>query len=311
MEKQSSLTIIGILGKSLKTTFRNGKLVLSIMLFVFLSLSFLELGGHLVTKPFLEDLFYKSSKVDPQQFKSLNDFDEGTLKDIKILLVLELGALVLSFATLLFFSIATISSSSAAYTAKTLTLKDMLLWVRARWTAAFITTIYMTLISVAVFCLFSILLGMGSLLTHGLGSYSLKIGTSVLVGVVCYIYLSVSWMMSLVVSVVENECSGLKAINRAGEILKGKRLKACAVMVLFTIIASFVYMSCFVVVGMLGKEGWARMVVRISSIWSLCLVKFFLFVVYTMFYHECNKCEKEEEGEGKPGLYLPLASGDV
>jgi hypothetical protein len=317
MEKQSSPTITGTFGKSLRATVRNGKLLFSIMLFVYLFLSFLEFGGDFVMKPLLKDISLETPTKDlSENYNGLSDhFDESTLKALKILLLLKLGSLLLSGLALLFFIITTISSSSAAHTAKILTLKDTVLWVRRKWVPVFITTVYMSLITVAVFSTYFILLAVGLLMMHGIGSYRVKYGLLSLLGGVFYVYLITVWVMSLVVTVVENKCSGLKAILRAGEILKGKRIKACIIMMMFVIVGTAIYTSCLFVAGKLWNEksATASMGARLCTIWSLSFVKLFLLVVYTVFYHECKNSEIEEieDEDEKIGLYLPVASNDV
>nr|GFA91156.1 dual specificity protein kinase [Tanacetum cinerariifolium] len=50
---------------------------------------------------------------------------------------------------------------------------------------------------------------------------------------ICYAYVAALSMMSLVVSVLEDNISGFRAINRASGLMKGKQIQASIAMMLY------------------------------------------------------------------------------
>ncbi|CAK9166625.1 unnamed protein product [Ilex paraguariensis] len=212
---QASLGTLGILWAALRTSARNGKLLVSIMVYVSISFSVLAFFGHLALTPIVTDL---SSK----------------------LAILETNRMI--------SSVATISSSYEAYTAKVLTLEDMFLKIGRRWTRPVITSFYATLISLSIIILFLIFIGVFSAITNGFLLILLNIVVAIL-GAVCDVYVAAVFLLSVVVSIVENDSGGLKAIDRATEIMKGKKLQGCVLMLLFVFASGTVYVISLVQMG--------------------------------------------------------------
>ncbi|KAA8522793.1 hypothetical protein F0562_009216 [Nyssa sinensis] len=274
-EPQPSLGILGILSEAFKVTIRNGKLMVSIMLPVFLSFSLLVVGAHIALTPIVDDL---SSKME-----LLHKYIHGSEVDE---------------------TIRRVTSSSESIAGKKLSLADMLLKIRGRWKGPIITSFYMTLISLSIPALFFIFTGFISVMTEGFSLVLLSLAM-VILGAFCYLYVSSVWMLSLVVSVVEDDCSGLKAIDRAGELMKGKRLRGSVLMLLLILTGGIIYIASSIMMKKVGKGNWTHLVFGIPRIWLLCLVKLFMFVAYTVFYHECKKGQLEAGKTDEVG-YLPI-----
>ncbi|CAK9139074.1 unnamed protein product, partial [Ilex paraguariensis] len=51
-----------------------------------------------------------------------------------------------------------------------------------------------------------------------------------------------------------------------------------------------------------------RLAIRVTRIWALCLAKISMFVVFTVFYHECRKSHEKVGDEGEQGLYVAIHS---
>ncbi|XP_059636228.1 uncharacterized protein LOC132278461 [Cornus florida] len=303
-EPQPSLSIVGILREALKVTIRNGKVMMSILLPVFISLSLLAVGAHLASVPILTDLLSKMALVTQEEEPVRGEVAEtlglGIVKDVRRLLVLQLVVLVFSCVVLLNFSVATISSSFEAYTGKILNLKDMLLTIRKSWKRAIVTTFFMTIIFLSIMALILILLGFVWVMSKGVYLILLTVAV-VILGTCCYVYIASVWMLSMVVSIVEDDSSGLRAIDRAGELMKGKRIQGCVIMLPLTLIIGAIYRTPLGMIEKIDKITFTPMIIRIAGIWLICVVKLFMFVVYSVFYHECKKAKDEL------GWYAPVA----
>ncbi|CAK9166623.1 unnamed protein product [Ilex paraguariensis] len=124
--------------------------------------------------------------------------------------------------------------------------------------------------------------------------------------------LGILWAaLRVVVSIVEADSGGLKAIHRARELMKGKTLKGSVLMLIFLLASGTVSIISLVLMRKREKQGWVRLAIQISGVWALCLAKISMFVVFTVFYHECRKSHEEVGVEGEEGLYVAIHSGEA
>ena len=202
---------------------------------------------------------------------------------------------------------AVIHSIHEAYTAKVLNFKEMLLSIRARWKRPLITFFCMFFISLVSISLFLIVFGLIAVLTDGSLSISLVIGL-IIFSVGFYVYLSAVWTLSLVVSVLEENSSGMKAIDRATELMKGKKLQGCVLMLILLLASAVIYGTFALFAMKTQKSRLIWVAISVSRIWSFCLKKLFVFVVFTMFYHECKRSRPMED---KTSVYVPISSVEV
>ncbi|KAJ0934312.1 hypothetical protein HanRHA438_Chr03g0105981 [Helianthus annuus] len=113
----------------------------------------------------------------------------------------------------------------------------------------------------------------------------------------CYFYVATLWMVSLIVSVLEDGSTGLKAIGRASELMKGKRLQASLMMVLFAIAYGLVIMMANFLISY-NRSLTAELAITIPFTNGFyTLLKLFMFVVYTVSYHEWKTSHEEKEGK--------------
>ncbi|KAL3535310.1 hypothetical protein ACH5RR_003771 [Cinchona calisaya] len=305
-EVQPSLGILGILRESFKITIRNGRITVFVTFIMFSYYAVVGLADHLLLAPVLQDMVTKSklvpkdvkiSKADPSIFKSI-------IKDVRYFLTYELVLLFFSCLVLTFSLAATVHSTYEAYTAKVLSLKDLFSGTRGRLKRPLITTLWMILIIIASATLLFIFIGLTGVMTGG--SLLTALDCTVLVfGVFYYIYISAFWMLSLVVSVVEDNMSGMKALDKANELMKGKRLQGCVLMMLLMFASGTIYVTSFILAA--NQVKLVGLAIHISKFWSFCVLKLSLFVVFTMFYHECKKGQPVEENAN---LYAPISAID-
>ncbi|KAF5813144.1 hypothetical protein HanRHA438_Chr03g0105941 [Helianthus annuus] len=310
-QPQSSLGFFGIIRESFKTTSRNGKILVTILLFVFLSFSQLDFAQEYILAPVINDVVLQLAKHPNMVHDLTNRFDQttyvGAFNDLREILLVKLLSMAVSSLIMLFFLIATVSSSSEAYTAKVLGPKDIFLKIKKSWKKPIVTSFYMILLTLGIALFYTLSIGITSILV--VNSWAVWfIGAITLSIPACYFYVATLWLVSLIVSVLEDGSNGLEAIGRASELMKGKRLQASLMMVLFAIAYGLIVMMAnFLTIS--NRSMTAELAITIpfrNGFYSL--LKLFMFVVYTVSYHEWKTSHEEKEGKG---FYLPVATGDV
>ncbi|XP_057510853.1 uncharacterized protein LOC130793222 [Actinidia eriantha] len=300
------LGILPIAIEALKIIIRNGAAAASIFVSAFFLYSLLAYGNILLLAPTLTDLV-SDSAILSKNLEGTTKIDEGTWRHIRHFLLLGMVDWFLSCVIWVMFLVPSIFLSSDAYNGKKVNTKELLLRIGARWKRPVITGFYMALISISINLLFLIWIGIILVAAKGFLLVAL-IMAALIVGVYCYLYLGAVWMLSLVVSVLEDGSCGLKAIDRAGELMRGKRLQGCIIKLLFVLTSGTIYTLAFAMNKKIEAAIQMPMFIVIPQIFLICAFKFFVFVMFTVFYHECKKRDEEVGAEGDVGLYEPISS---
>ncbi|KAK1418393.1 hypothetical protein QVD17_27537 [Tagetes erecta] len=303
-QSQSSLGLFGIIKESFKTTCSNGKLLVPILLLVFLSYSQLDFAQDYMLTPLTNYLMlqldkYPNMLYDIAQNNTSPAIYIGVFRTIREILLVKLFIIAISSIVTLVFLVATVSSSYEAYTAKVLGPKDMFLKIRNNWTRPLATSFYLILLILGITIVYAISVVITTFLTID-SPTPFYVGVIMFSVPVCYIYVATICMVSLIVSVLEEGCSGLKAVVRAAELMKGKRLEASMTMVLFTLAYGFVFMAHY------NNHLSSDLALRLPfTNGCYCLLTLFMFVVYTVFYHDRKTSHDQKEGKG---LYVPVVN---
>lgn len=307
-QSQSSLGLLGIFRESFKATSRNRKLLVPILLLVFLSISQLDLAQNYVLAPTVKNIELQLAR-NPHICKDLNRSTcDGFIDDILEYLLVNVMFLAVSSIILLVFFVATVSSSYEAYNAKVLGPKEMFLKIRTSWTKSLVTSFYMILITLGIVCLACISSLIAVISTVNSWSRVYFGGITVLI-LVWYLYVAALWIVSVVVSVLEEGFVGVKAIGRAAELMSGKRLQAFILMILFAISYVVIYQINEVLTTSYDLSWSTQMAITISFTNGLnSLLTLFMFVLFTVFYHERKTSHDEKEVKG---LYIPIAAGEA
>ncbi|XP_076885113.1 uncharacterized protein LOC143534626 [Bidens hawaiensis] len=305
LKPQPRLGIFGLLRESCKTLKRNMKLMFHVLLFVFILYSQLQFAHMYLLKPVGKDLESQLAK-NPKLFEDLgNNMNQtdysGALNDIREILLVELVFFVLSSIISLLFLVATVSSSSEAYTAKVLNMTEMIMKIKKSWKKPILTSVCMALLTMGLIFMFIFSVGVVSVFAVVTNSWAVYLLFGVGI-VVLLISISALWIMSLVVSVLE-DAGGFYAINRARELMKGEKVKVSLVMVLYGVTYLAVDRVTNEIVSR-TMEKWSGMVMSIVLTNGLsCAMKLFVLVVFTIFYHD----QKEIcEDKAAKSLYLPI-----
>ncbi|OVA15745.1 hypothetical protein BVC80_1829g38 [Macleaya cordata] len=283
---QAALNVTKILRESLKLPFENGKLTVSIVLLVLLPYSILVLIHNLVIVPIIQKL------EDQEPPDGLAD-DQ---KHLKAFLVFE-AVFFLAFSLVsLFGIIVTIYGSAAIYAKnKSVSFKELFSKIRATWKRAMITWIYISIYTV-VYTLVSVVWIVAFVLVIKTGSTVTWFFLLGCLAAILYLYLAVVWTLSMVISVLEEGCYGIKAIQKARDLIRGREIQG------FGIMLSVVLLTCPISVlyylNALGDDQvMARLVLGFFVTVPFCFAKFFTYLVYTVFYYEYKKSHGERAEE--------------
>ncbi|KAM0031263.1 hypothetical protein Hdeb2414_s0017g00506861 [Helianthus debilis subsp. tardiflorus] len=308
-QPESSLGVFGVIRESFKTTSRNGKRLFSILLLVFLSYSQVDFLQEYTLAPVTNYFMWQLANHPNIVHELLYNFDQtiyavDTFKALREIVLLKLCIIEISSIITLIFLLATVCSSYEAYTAKVLGTKDLILKIFNSWNRSLLTSFYLVLLSLGITFFYAIVIVITSFLPVNSGVL-LFLGVIALSIPICYIYMATVWMVSLIVSVLEEGSSALTAIGRAAELMKDKRLQASLMMVLFVLADRYVVL----VAKVLASYGGSLSIELVTSIPFTngfdCLLNLFMFVVYTVFYHEWKTSHDEKEGKG---FYLPIVN---
>ncbi|XP_071726880.1 uncharacterized protein [Rutidosis leptorrhynchoides] len=322
---ESSLGLVEMIKESFKTIRRNRKLLCPILIVVFISFCQLDFAHKYVISHVSKDLIFMLHKYQDQLHNFIDPYNdlknvgytyyehayagfyrhtskEVALDDVRRIFLVELLIMSISSIVTLVFLVTTVSSSYEAYTAKVLDPKDIFLKLRKTWKRPIVTSFYMFLLTLGIAFFIMICIGVNYMM---LADNHLYLLTMFLVAItlslpVCYFYVVTLWNVSLVVSVLEEGSSGPKAIGRALELMKGKRLQASLVMVLFAVAYGLVALMANV------TNELALMVPFTNGLY--CLLNLLMLVVYTVFYHQQKTSLDEKDGKS---FYLPIAAGEA
>ncbi|XP_076885118.1 uncharacterized protein LOC143534637 [Bidens hawaiensis] len=110
-------------------------------------------------------------------------------------------------------------------------------------------------------------------------------------------HVSAIWIMSLVVTVLEDNISGLKAINRAEDIMKGNRIQITLLVMLYygggLLIRKMFDAFSLIFEEWVFEEVWALKIPFVTG------CDLFLFVLFTVLYHECKADNKVDSVSDK------------
>lgn len=305
--QKSCLSISLILRNALKIAINaNGRLAFFITFVMFSLYSLVGLADHLVLRPVLRDLVanfllvptkVRITEADPTIYIAI-------VRDVRFLLNYKFATLSFLCVVFMFSVAASVHSTYEACTdnnAKSLSLKEMLSRVTrlGRWKRPLKTSIWMILISLASAILLLVMFGLIGVMTEG-PLFTTMYWILVVLGVVCCVHTCALWMLSLVVSVMEENLSGLKAIHVANsELSKVKKLQGFVLMMLLVLASGAMHQTFSFLEAYANLVGLA---ISVPRIWSYCLMIHFYFVVYTLFYHECRRSYAKVENAR---LYAP------
>ncbi|CAI9098672.1 OLC1v1035357C1 [Oldenlandia corymbosa var. corymbosa] len=292
---QPSLRLFGILKEAFKVSIRNGRPLLFILFILFSSQAMIRYANTRIFLPIAKDFVAKSQNLPKNE--TMFDADpalfQAFLKDMRHIFAYAFVALSFLCLVVVFSAAASVHSTFEAYTAKVLSLKEMLSGTRGRWKRGLKTSIWMILIGAASAALFFFMFGIAGVMAEG-SALNILVSIVMILGYHNLFYLCSLWMFSLVISVIEDELSGLKAISEATQLMRGKGMQGIVLTVLLMLLRGAIPGVFSFLQSTAPATENAKLTVVIDLAISIpeslafCMWILFAFVVYTLFYHECK-----------------------
>ncbi|XP_021825388.1 uncharacterized protein LOC110766378 [Prunus avium] len=310
------LELVGTLMESQKLCFRNVKLMSCIFLLIISLSSILFLSNMLSIKPSITDFALKANllamNIGTPEFGNLLNTLKG---DLRLFVGLE-WIFVFAFCFFsLFFATASILASAVTYCGKDMSIKELLSRAVKLLKRPFLTWFYITLLHLG-YCLFLITF-LGPLVLIFNLTFTMPSLLSIIIFLLALVfeaYLAVVWNLALVVSVLEENC-GIEALGKAGQLIKGLKIRGFFLNLLFGAVS----LPVFYGVHKFGKtvmSSNAAMIPLLLLNSISCLIGMFKLMAYTVLYHDC-KATHGEELEMKGGTeytkvaFTPLISADL
>ncbi|KAH7569311.1 hypothetical protein JRO89_XS06G0142500 [Xanthoceras sorbifolium] len=212
-------------------------------------------------------------------------------EDIRAIVGGEWISALVSVVSSLFFATSTIIASAVIHGGKNLSVKELLLSTIRSLKRPFHTWFYTALFGLGYnFFVLANLLSTVLTVQHPVASKALCIVLVVLASVL-YAYLAVVWILAFVISVLE-EKSGIEALGKAAELVKGMQLHGFLLNLLYTISGSVLVQGIRLIP--LKQSSAFHVIIGLLVINSHRLVWMFCLMAFTVFYHQCKKTHEEE-----------------
>ncbi|KAI3771972.1 hypothetical protein L6452_03145 [Arctium lappa] len=295
MEFNKLFGFLGILKKSINIMMKNGRLLAIVTSIYLIIASFFFVWNMSTIKPIIFDFSTKALQLGSQDPLGLPFAQHlaSILKDIKLFLGIELAFFLSLFLTSLFAQTAIILLIGVSYKNTKISSKDLIVSMPRSSTRLFITSFQVALLRVGYIYFGFIALMVPTIMVSGH-----KIMSKVILWVLMiflgslYLYFSVVWLMSLVISVLE-ECSGIEALGKAGKLVKGKKLEGFSLNLMFNLLA-YVFFHVLLNRSAVIQSELTQALFRFFLMSCICLIVVFELQAYTVLYFECKKSHGEE-----------------
>ncbi|KAL3535308.1 hypothetical protein ACH5RR_003769 [Cinchona calisaya] len=291
-----------IFQETIKLLPKNGKLVaLTIVLTLVLS-SIFFLIFNFSNKSLLRDMLMRESLIP---LTRANSAEFSTLlarlkEDFELMLVIDVAFILAYWFIWLFSIVATILLSAFSHAERRLSENNFILLVLRSWKRPMITGFYTTIMDIGyIFVVFLMASPFIAFFSNSMSGAHLTIYLVGIVACVFYSYLSIVWVLGIVVSVIEGNCYGFGALGKAEELIEGKRIEGFILNAIFVLLSVALSQGSRIIRG----HKWLvnDMVYELFLVNFSCLLRLLHFMAYTVLYFQCKKNHGEEielQGEG-------------
>ncbi|KAJ4959142.1 hypothetical protein NE237_026253 [Protea cynaroides] len=273
--------VTGVLRAAIKLPSRNKKLTISVTILLLIPFSILVMFHAIFAGPLL------------QKLEDFNDNHSTAQKDAWILVCLEFAFSIVFSAIFLFGMAATISSSALTYEGNIIRIDELLLMIQATWKRLVVTGLYIFFITIAYVFLCLVMLGAFILVTS-VGAIAAWISILGFSAALFYLYPATVFLLSLVISILEN-CYGMKALGKARELIKGRKIQGFVVLLLLELLSTPISFLLILITVDDDDDLGSMTQIAFGSVFTFlfCVVRLLTFVVFTLFYYECKKDHEE------------------
>ncbi|PKU66539.1 uncharacterized protein LOC110106881 [Dendrobium catenatum] len=284
-----------ILWEALSIFTKNVRSLLPIMLVKLLFSSLFFLLNYLSIIPILTEL--TSSFVSLSIFDAKSPEYSSVLftirKDVREITTIGSILLVSSFIVSSFITMTIIHVISMAYSEKKQTPQEVFSFIKKSWKGPMLTQLCASIVSIAVG--FIILVIVISFIMVSIGSFGYT-AVAVLLAILAiplYLYFALICSLSIVISVVEEECYGIAAFGRSVELTKGRRQSG--ILIMFVIAVSSGIISTAYNFSMLyaSSKTFVALVIGFCYVAMLVMMTILVQVINTVIYYEWKSWGKE------------------
>ncbi|XP_021657050.2 uncharacterized protein LOC110647494 [Hevea brasiliensis] len=303
------MAFVGILRETHKIFSKNGRLMAYIALLTLLIKSTLFLSNFFSIKPVITDFLFEHNllRITTPENPEFTNILTHIRKDIKIIFGVEIIYIILDSVAFLLSGTATILVAVITHGGKKddLSLKDVLLRTARSWTRPLITWLYIFLFCLVYIFLFMAVLSLVLLTVHNNpATFAFAANFIGVSAVFFYIYLSVTWILAIIVSVAEQK-RGLEALGKAAEIVKGMKLQGFLLNFAFSISSLILVLAIKMIP--VAHSLALEIIIALVTINSAILVRMYWFSAFTVFYYRCKKTHGEQvelEGVSSDGYIV-------
>ncbi|WCJ42427.1 hypothetical protein M5689_023236 [Euphorbia peplus] len=290
------MSITGILREAFKIFKKNGKIFSFIAIFTLSINSIQYFTNFYSIKPLITDLIMEANdlsfnnnnttlETNPESRKILAHMT----KDLKIFVGLELIYFTIDTFSFLFTTTATILTAALIYGGKQneLSFTNVVARTFKSWFRVLRTWFVTFMFGVLLFFVFGFLICVAAFIFTDHRQLVLATITIGVLTMILYTYLSVKWNLAIVISAVE-KTKGIEAISKAGEILKGMKMKGFLMNLLVSVLG--VVLSSGIQMIFPAKSGSSVVLFKGAvGVYVRSLVNMYYFAVFTVIYYMCKK----------------------
>lgn len=292
-ELKAALGFFGVLKETFELIFSNKKIFSQITLALIVPLSLILQANILVTQLLSSKIFGNNDNMHPTfdifQYSNLNLSELNSFKGVVFWALIKFSYF---FFTLIFSFLCTSTVAfivSCIYTGKDINVKKAFSIIPKVWKQVLFTLL------ISLFIVFSYDVVFGSLLVLTLGF--LLNGPAIIAAVVVLIlffagslYITITWHLAIVVSVLEENVYGIKAITKSRFLLKGKIGLAMGMLVISGVCSAVIdaIFQKFALRELLIQNVGIRVGIGVFCFLLESLLILFDLVVQTVVYYVCK-----------------------
>lgn len=292
-ELKASLGFFGVLKKTFELIFSNKKIFSQITFALIVPLSLIFQANILVTQLLSSKMFGNNDNMHPTfdifQYSNLNLSELNSFKGVVFWALIKFSYF---FFTLIFSFLCTSTVAfivSCIYTGNDINVKKAFSIIPKVWKQVLFTLL------ISLFIVFSYDVVFGSLLVLTLGF--LLNGPAIIAGVVALIlffagslYITITWHLAIVVSVLEENVYGIKAITKSRFLLKGKIGLAMGMLVISGVCSAVIdaIFQKFALRELLIQNVGIRVGIGVFCFLLESLLILFYLVVQAVVYYVCK-----------------------
>lgn len=284
-QTNKSLSTTQILSDALKLPIKNSILFLLILLIS--SLSTFLTAIYLPSNPLVADLLPTFSTITSLEPTSPDyaSLLSTTINNLQQLASSDSILRVLSFVLSSLISIATIHALSLSYSGKTSNIiKDFPCKLVCRLKGPMVTSVCVAVLNLGYSVVLVSTVGFFMLVAHGSKFLIALTAIVAVLGLIFYLYLTVVWSVSVVVSVVEDGCYGVEAIVKTTRTVRWRWPQGASLILIMSVMTILVSMVC--------ERVGVHFVAYIVATVALSIYERAISVV---FYFDCKRIKGEEE----------------